>query len=176
MNIAVFLGAKSGNDPIYTEAVRELGTWIAESGHALVYGGSKVGLMGVLSDAVRAHGGKMIGIGVKVEKIQKARRDDLDEYVEAENVQIRKELMVARSDAFIAIPGSLGTLDEITDIMAAVKLDLIKSPCILYNLKGYYEPLRAMLRTMMQEGFLSSDEVRGVTFADTFADIVTALQ
>ena len=176
MNIAVYLGAKSGNDPIYTEAVRELGTWIAESGHTLVFGGSNVGLMGTISDAVKAHGGKLIGIGVKVEKILKARRSDLDEYQEAENVQIRKQIMVELSDAFIAIPGSLGTLDEITDVMAGVKLHLIGKPCILYNLKGFYEPLKAMLRNMMDEGFLSDNEVAGVTFADSFSDIVAALQ
>ena len=176
MNITVFLGAKSGNDPIYTEAVHELGAWIAGNGHTLIYGGSSVGLMGALSDAVKENGGRIIGIGVKVEKILKVRRSDLDEYVEAENVQIRKELMVERSDAFIAIPGSLGTLDEITDVMAAVKLKLLCQPCILYNLKGYYEPLKAMLQKMMEEGFLSDSEVAGVTFADTFEDIVAALQ
>ena len=176
MNIAVYLGAKSGNDPIYTEAVRELGAWIAKNGHTLVYGGSNVGLMGTLSDAVRENGGKLIGISVKVEKILNARRDDLDEYIEAENVQLRKQLMMARSDAFIAIPGSLGTLDEITDVMATVKLRLTDKPCILYNLKGFYEPLRAMLRTMTDEGFLSSSEVEGITFADHFEDIVAALQ
>ena len=176
MNIAVYLGAKSGNDPIYTEAVRELGAWIAKNGHTLVYGGSNVGLMGTLSDAVRENGGKLIGISVKVEKILNVRRDDLDEYIEAENVQLRKQLMMARSDAFIAIPGSLGTLDEITDVMATVKLRLTDKPCILYNLKGFYEPLRAMLRTMTDEGFLSSSEVDGISFADDFESIVKVLQ
>lgn len=176
MNIAVYLGAKSGNDPIYTEAVRALGAWIAENGHTLVYGGSNVGLMGALSDAAKEKGGRIIGISVRVEKILKVRREDLDEYIEAENVQLRKQLMMERSDAFIAIPGSLGTLDEITDVMATVKLHLTDKPCILYNLKGFYEPLRAMLKMMMAEGFLSSSEVDGIRFADSFDDIVAALQ
>ena len=176
MNIAVFLGAKSGSDPIYTEAVRQLGAWIAESGHTLVYGGSNVGLMAALSDAAKEKGGRIIGIGVRVEKILKARREDLDEYIEAENVQLRKQLMMERADAFIAIPGSLGTLDEITDVMATVKLRMTDKPCILYNLKGFYEPLRDMLRMMMKEGFLSNSEVEGICFADDFESIVQALR
>ena len=176
MNIAVYLGAKSGDDPIYSQAVIELGKWIAGNGHDLVYGGSDIGLMGDLSNAVKDNGGRLIGVGVKVAKILAAKHHNLDEYEEAETVQERKEIMMKRSDAFITIPGSLGTLDEVTDIMAASKLGLSRKPCLIYNIKHYYDPLISMLDNMVNEGFLSRQEIENVHFVSNLEEIIDYLK
>ena len=175
MKIAVYLASKSGNDPVYTEAVAELGHWIGSNHHDLVYGGSRVGLMGTLADAVKESGGKIYGVGVKVAKIQKVVHKDLDEHVEAETIQERKEIMMEKADAFITIPGSLGTLDEVTDIMAASKLGLSKKPCLIYNIKGYYDPLIAMLDNMVAEGFLSKSDISNVLFVKNLGEILDIL-
>lgn len=176
MNIAVYLGAKSGNNPIYAEKVKELGTWIAKNGHSLVYGGSNVGLMGVLSDAVKDNGGKLIGVGVKVQKIIDAKRRDLDVYLETDNVQVRKKMMMDMSDIFITVPGSLGTLDEVTDIMATLKLKIVSKPCFIYNIDGFYNPLIAMLDTMCEKEFLSKTEIENVHFIESLSEITAYLK
>lgn len=171
MNIAVYLGAKSGNKAIYAEKVKELGTFIAQNGHTLVYGGSNVGLMGILSDAVKDNGGKLIGVGVKVKKIIDAKRSDLDVYLETDNVQVRKKMMMDMSDMFVTIPGSLGTLDEVTDIMATLKLKIVSKPCFIYNINGFYNPLIAMLDNMCNEEFLSKSEIENVHFISSLDEM-----
>lgn len=175
MNIAVYLGSRYGNDPAFADGVKTLGAWIAQNGHTLVYGGSNVGLMGGLSDAVKENGGRIIGIGLNVERILSAKRTDLDEYYEAKSVQERKKLMMDISDAFIAVPGSLGTLDEITDIMAVLKLEIISKPGIIYNINGFYDPLAEMLNKMKENGFLFEEEIKNIFFVKDFGELSAIL-
>ena len=145
MNITVYLGASVGNDPAFLSAVQELGNWIGANGHALVYGGSKSGLMGALADSVTS---------------------DMAE---------RKAKMIELGDAFIAFPGGTGTLEEIAEVMSAVSLGHLSAPCILYNLDGYYNDLKALLGHMIDKGLSSPRRQHGIYFADDLREIVSII-
>ena len=171
MNITVYLGSYKGSDDSLTAAVRELGTWIGESGNALVYGGSKIGLMGVLAESVITAGGRATGVEPQFLVDKVLQYDDLTELIVTPDMSTRKAKMVELGDAFIALPGGTGTLEEISEIMSAVSLGLINAPCILYNHNGFYEPLKAQLGKMIEEGLSTAERQQGIYFADSIAEI-----
>ena len=171
MNITVYLGSYKGNDDSLTAAVRELGTWIGESGHTLVYGGSRIGLMGVLAQSVITAGGKAIGVEPQFLVDQVLQYDDLTELIVTPDMSSRKAKMIELGDAFIALPGGTGTLEEIAEIMSSVSLGLLRAPCILYNHNGFYEPLREQLSRMIDEGLSTVERQKGIYFADTIPEI-----
>lgn len=171
MNITVYLGAYEGNDNSIRDAVRELGTWIGESGNTLVYGGSKIGLMGVLAESVIRSGGKAIGVEPQFFIDQVVQYEELTELIVTENMSQRKAKMIELGDAFIALPGGTGTLEEISEIMSNVSLRLIKAPCILYNHHGYYDHLKQQLAKMIEIGLSSEERQAGICFADSIEEI-----
>ena len=122
MNITVYLGANEGNDPALKTAVRELGTWIGESGNSLVYGGSKSGLMGELAESVLAAGGTVTGVEPQRFVDEGFLYDAITELIVTPDITERKTKMIELGDAFIAFPGGTGTLDEIAEIMSKVAL------------------------------------------------------
>lgn len=176
MRIAVYLGARYGARPVYAEFVRELGRWIAQNGHTLVYGGSDVGLMGELASAVKDNGGKTIGISVNIAEILNGIRKELDEAYVAADLHERKKLMMERADAFVVFPGSLGTLDEATDILEGLKLKLFQKPCLIYNIDGFYDPLQTLLQNMVDDDFLTEEELRYIRFVSNISDLSNTLQ
>ena len=176
MHIAVYLGARYGNRPIYASFVKELGQWIAQNGHTLVYGGSDVGLMGELASAVKDNGGRVIGISVNIPEILQGVRKDVDEEYIADNLHERKKMMMDRADAFVVFPGAFGTLDETTDILEALKLKLMEKPCLIYNIDGFYEPLRALLGNMIDSGFLEEQELHYIRFVRDIGELSDTLQ
>ena len=176
MNITVYLGSARGNDDKLTEAVRELGTWIGNAGHALVYGGSKSGLMGELAESVLLAGGRVTGVEPQFFIDAGLVYDDIDELIVTQDMSERKAIMIARGDAFIAFPGGTGTLEEIAEIMSKVALGHTDAPCILYNLNGYYEGLKAQLSHMIAMGLSTPEQQRGIYFAEDLAAIVRILE
>ena len=176
MNITVYLGANEGNDPRLAQAVRELGRWIGESGNALIYGGSACGLMGELAKSVLDAGGKATGVEPQFFVDQGLLYDDLTELFITKDMTERKAKMIELGDAFIAFPGGTGTLEEIAEIMSKVSLKQLDAPCILYNLNGYYDSLKALLDHMIAMGLSSPERQKGISFADNLAEIKTILQ
>ena len=176
MNITVYLGANEGNDPRLAQAVRELGRWIGESGNALIYGGSACGLMGELAKSVLDAGGKATGVEPQFFVDQGLLYDDLTELFITKDMTERKAKMIELGDAFIAFPGGTGTLEEIAEIMSKVSLKQLDAPCILYNLNGYYDSLKALLDHMIAMGLSSPERQQGIRFADNLAEIKTILQ
>ena len=175
MNITVYLGSSEGNDPTIIEAVRELGTWIGESGNRLVYGGSKIGLMGILAESVIAAGGEAIGVEPRffVEKVPQL--EELTQLIVKENMSQRKAKMIELGDAFIALPGGTGTLEEITEIMSKVSLKHLDAPCIVYNHNGYYDSLKALLEQMKAQELSSDERQEGIFFPGSIEEIKTLL-
>lgn len=171
MNITVYLASSSGKDPSLKEAVTELGEWIALNGHCLVYGGSRNGLMGVLSKSVKDRGGKVIGVEPRFFIEMGFVNEDLDELFITENMAQRKAKMIGLGDAFIALPGGTGTLEEIAEVMSLVSLGHLKAPCIVYNLNGYYNDLKRQLEKMLEEGLSSLSRQQGIFFADDLGQI-----
>ena len=171
MNITVYLGANDGNEPALANAVRELGTWIGESGNPLVYGGSKTGLMGILAKSVLNAGGEVTGVEPQFFIEQEFQLEGLTELIVTKNMAERKTKMIELGDAFIAFPGGTGTLEEIAEVMSMVSLKHINAPCILYNLNGYYEGLRTLLVHMIEKGLSSEERQQGIYFADDLDEI-----
>ena len=176
MNITVYLGANEGNDPALRRAARELGSWIGSHGHALVYGGSKCGLMGELAESVLLAGGEVTGVEPQFFIDAGFVYDAITRLIVTRDMSERKAKMIELGDAFIAFPGGTGTLEEIAEVMSKVSLGHLDAPCILYNLDGYYEGLRAQLNHMVDLDLSSPEKQRGIRFADDLADIVRALE
>lgn len=175
MNITVYLGANAGNDPALRDAVRALGRWIGESGNALVYGGSKNGLMGALAESVLAAGGRATGVEPQVFVDQGFLYDELTELIVTRDFPERKVKMLELGDAFIAFPGGTGTLEEIAEVMSAVSLGHLSAPCILYNLDGYYNDLKSLLEHMIDKGLSSPQRQQGIYFADDLRQIASII-
>ena len=171
MNITVYLGASSGNDPTLETSVRALGRLIGKSGNALVYGGSKNGLMGALAESVLRAGGEVTGVEPQFFIDEGYEFDGLTELIVTRDMSERKAKMIELGEAFIALPGGTGTLEEITEVMSKVSLRHLSAPCILYDLNGYYEPLRALLRGMIDAGLSSEERQRGIYFAADLDEI-----
>ena len=171
MNITVYLGANEGNDPRLRKSVEELGTWIGSSGNALVYGGSKSGLMGAIADSVLQAGGKVTGIEPQFFIEQELQHDGLTRLIVPKALAERKAKMIELGDAFIAFPGGTGTLEEIAEVMSKVSLKHLDAPCILYNLNGYYDDLKALLTKMIDKGLSSKERQEGIYFAEDLDEI-----
>ncbi len=176
MNITVYLGANEGNDPRLKSAVRELGTWIGESGNALVYGGSKSGLMGELAESVLMAGGEVTGVEPQAFIDAGFEYDAITRLIVTEDIPERKKKMMELGDAFIAFPGGTGTLEEISEVMSSSAMDMLDAPCILYNLNGYYDDLRSLLENMVKAGLSTCERQRGIFFASDLAEIRKILE
>ena len=171
MNITVYLGANKGNDYRLGEAVRELGDWIGTSGHVLVYGGSKSGLMGELAESVIETGGEAIGVEPQFFIDAAVQYEKLTELIVTKNMEERKTKMIELGDAFIAFPGGTGTLEEIAEVMSKVSLKHLEAPCILYNLNGYYNSLKELLEHMIEKGLSTKERQEGIYFAENLEEI-----
>ncbi len=171
MNITVYLGANEGNDPCLQNAVRELGTWIGSSGNSLVYGGSKSGLMGVIADSVLSAGGEATGVEPQFFIESEFQHDGLTKLIMTKDMSERKSKMIELGDAFIAFPGGTGTLEEIAEVMSMVSMKHLNAPCILYNLNGYYNGLKALLDHMIEKGLSSKERQEGIYFAGNLEEI-----
>ena len=171
MNITVYLGAFEGNDPALAEAVRELGTWIGQSGNSLVYGGSGSGLMGEIAESVLRAGGQATGVEPQFFMDAGFQYNGLTELIVTKDMAERKNKMIELGDAFIAFPGGTGTLEEIAEVMSKVSLKHLNAPCILYNLNGYYDSLKKLLAHMIEMGLSSEERQEGIYFADSLEQI-----
>lgn len=176
MHITVYLGANEGNDPALGQAVQALGQWIGRNGNTLVYGGSKTGLMGRLAKSALEAGGEVIGVEPQFFMDEGVQYEGLTELIVTRDMTARKEKMIALGDAFIAVPGGTGTLEEITEVMSKVSLKQLDAPCILYNLNGYYDDLKALLHHMIEKGLSSEDRQQGIYFAEDLAQIRKILE
>lgn len=171
MNITVYLGANEGKDPSLKTAVRELGTWIGESGSRLIYGGSKSGLMGELAESVLQAGGEVIGVEPQFFIDMEYQYDEITELIVTKDMTERKMKMIELGDVFIAFPGGTGTLEEIAEVMSKVSLKHLTAPCILYNLNDYYDGLQTLLRHMTEMGLSSPERQEGIYFAKDLSGI-----
>lgn len=176
MNIAVYCGSSSGNNPRFIEAAKELGTWIGKNGHTLVYGGASKGLMGAVAGAVIEAGGRVIGVIPDVAIIQARKHTGLTELIETGSMAERKSKMIELADAFVALPGGIGTLDEITEVMSLCSLSIVKAPIVLFNTGGYYEPLKAVLDNVISAEFGREEYFSNVLLSEDLNEIADHLK
>jgi uncharacterized protein (TIGR00730 family) len=159
MNICVFCGSATGTNPVYTEAARELGILFAKSSHTLVYGGGNIGLMGVLADTVIDHAGEVIGVIPDFLLQREVGHRGVTRLEVVESMHLRKKRMADLSNAFIAMPGGWGTLDELAEILTWRQLGLISQPIGLLNINNFFDPLITQMRSMVDQGFLKEDNL-----------------
>ena len=171
MNITVYLGSAIGNDDTLLHEVRKLGRWIGENGHRLIYGGSRIGLMGEIAESVLRAGGEVIGVepGFFVDTC--LQHEGITQLRVTKTMSERKEEMIRLGDAFIAFPGGTGTLEEISQVMSMVRLEHTDKPCILYNLNGFYDPLQDMLRRMVSFDLLDQESFDRILFMNSIGEI-----
>jgi uncharacterized protein (TIGR00730 family) len=154
ITVCVYCGSSPGNDPAYSDAARTVGRLLAESGRTLVYGGGHVGLMGVVADAAIAAGGRVIGVIPRSLEEKELAHQGLSELRVVESMHERKAIMADLADAFLALPGGIGTLEELFETWTWCQLGLHAKPCGLLNVAGFYDPLLMLVDRMVESGFI----------------------
>ena len=176
MNIVVYCGSGSGTNPRFAAEARALGTWIAQAGHRLVYGGSSIGLMGEVSRAALDAGGEVVGVEPRFFIEMGVEQHDLTELVVVETMSERKAKMIELGDAFVALPGGIGTLEEISEIMSRIRLGLGPDECYLLDVDGYYTSLRRFLDDALACGFIDDPEFGSCYFPASVPDLVALME
>jgi uncharacterized protein (TIGR00730 family) len=174
--LCVFCGSSPGNDPIYLDAARRFGALLAERGLGLVYGGGDIGLMGALADAVLAGGGEVIGVIPRALVKREVAHFGLSDLRIVGSMHDRKALMADLADAFVALPGGLGTLEELCEILTWAQLGIHDKPCGLLDVRGYFAPFLAFLDHVVDTGFMSRDSRALLVVADAPERLLDAIQ
>lgn len=174
-SICVYCGARFGNDPAARELAQRLGELLAAKGITLIYGGGGVGLMGVLANATLKAGGKAIGIIPTFLLKREAGHPALTETVVVETMHERKMQMFERSEAFVILPGGIGTLEEFFEVLSWRTLGLHAKPIAILNLGGYWGPLQTLLRGVVDSGFAAPTHLDHVVFVDGLEALLPAL-
>lgn len=172
MKVAVYCGSRSGNEPLYAEKARELGEFFGNNGIDLVFGGGHVGLMGVIADAVLASGGKVYGVIPQHLVNRELAHPGLTELFVVKNMHERKAKMTELADSFVALPGGVGTLEEIFEVWTWGQLGFHQKPCAFYNVDGFYDSLLEMVKTMVSAGFVKQQYADMLVLADTPTELV----
>ena len=175
-NICIYCGSKHGKNEKYSVIAVELAEKLAENNINIVYGGSNIGLMGKIANAALNKGGEVIGIIPKFLVDKEIAHNGLTELIIADSMHERKQIMESHSDAFVALPGGLGTVEEIIEMIAWAKLKLHSKPCAFLNINGYYNSLFNFLDNMVNEGFLDKKIKDMIIIEDDMNRLIKKLQ
>jgi len=173
--ICVYCGSLGGRSPRYAEAASELGRTLADAGIGVVFGGGRIGLMGIVADAALAAGGSVTGVIPRHLQRREVAHGGLSELILVDTMHQRKARMVELSDAFIALPGGAGTLDELFETWTWAQLGLHGKPIGILNVDGFYDPLLAHVARMDEAGFLRSGHREMLSVADDVPGLLFAL-
>ena len=174
-SLCVFCGSKNGNNLIYKKAAKELGTYLAKNKIRLVYGGGSLGLMGELSSSVNRNNGNILGVIPKhllqIEGIDK----NHGEIIITDDMHTRKKTMYNSSDAFLCLPGGIGTLEEISEIITWFQLNISRKPIFFLNINGYWDKFRLLAENIVSTEFASKDLLNYFTFFESLEELVPSL-
>jgi uncharacterized protein (TIGR00730 family) len=174
--IALYCGSRTGNKPIYRDKAIELAQHIANQGFGIVYGGASIGLMGQVADTVLEHSGEVVGVIPEFMLDYEIAHNKLTELHIVETMHERKALMAERASAFIALPGGLGTFEEILEIATWGQLNQHQKPMIIYNVNRFYDALIAQLDHAVEEGFLPPQHRAKVIICDSLEQITNVIK
>jgi uncharacterized protein (TIGR00730 family) len=174
-SVCVFCGSAPGVRPAYSQAARDMGTALAKAGLTLVYGGGKLGLMGIVADAVLAAGGRVVGVIPRMLIERECAHPNLTRQHVVDTMHERKTLMADMSDAFVGLPGGMGTFDELVEIVTWAQLGLHAKPVVLANIEGYFKPMYAMLDYAVQERFVTAESRARWRNADSVREVIHIL-
>jgi uncharacterized protein (TIGR00730 family) len=172
--VCVYCGSNQGNDPRFAAAARRFGEILAANRVGLVFGCGSIGLMGTIARAVHDHGGEVVGIIPEFLKVQERLFAGADEVIVTTDMHERKRLMFERADAFVALPGGVGTLEEVVEQLTWAQLGRHRKPILIANIAGFWDPLLVMFEHLLTLGFLSGRQLSYLV-ADDVEDILPAL-
>tara|TARA_B100000315_G_scaffold260868_1_gene326603 strand:- start:725 stop:1309 length:585 start_codon:yes stop_codon:yes gene_type:complete len=173
--IAVYCGSKPGASPIYAAAARELGRQMTEHNIRLVFGGGRIGLMGEVADQVLTNGGQVTGVIPHFLNDLEVAHNDVTELITVESMHERKHVMFSRSDAFVILPGGLGTLDECMEIITWKQLQVHSRPIIILDVEGYWKSLRVLFQDIVDGGFAHPKALEMFSIVENVDDVFTAI-
>ncbi len=175
MEICVFCSANDRIAHEYFRLAEEFGMWSAREGHTIVFGGTSSGLMECVAKAAHEAGGMTVGVVPR--KVEEGGHvsDNIDVYIPCENLSDRKELMMNRSDAFVALPGGIGTLDEVFSVAASAAIGYHRKPLVLYNMDGFWQPLADLLDSLAASGMVRGEWRNHITLASNLDEVSAAV-
>lgn len=176
MKIAIFCGSSSGENPTFVKATKALGCFLASNGVDLVYGGGKVGLMGVIADSFLENNRKVYGVMPEHLKQKEIANQNLTELKIVSDMHERKATMAQMADAFVALPGAAGTLEEIFEAWTWVQLGYHSKPCAFYNINGFYNPLIEMISHMSESDFLKEKYAEMLIHTDKPSSLLSSIK
>ena len=174
--LCVYCSSSDRLDPKYSAVAAELGRAMVDRGWGLVYGGGKTGLMGAVGRSVKQAGGRVVGVIPEFMKARELAYDEADEMITVVTMRERKLLMETRADAFVALPGGWGTLEEIMEILTLRQLDVVKKPCVFLNQDGFYDPLLQLFDRMLAEKFFKESNLQLFRVAATVPEVFTQIE
>jgi uncharacterized protein (TIGR00730 family) len=174
--VCVFCGSSPGAKPVYAQAARELGQLLGENGYRLVFGGGGIGLMGEVARAARDAGAPVIGILPAFLRSLEPPLKSVEELIVTPDLQQRKARMLALADAFVILPGGLGTLDEYFEVITTRQLRVHAKPIIIVNVEGYFDPLKVLLNRVVEQGFARMEIASYHEFVGTPAEAIERLR
>lgn len=173
--LCVYCASSDRLDPKYYAAAAELGREMVVRGWGLVYGGGRTGMMGAVARAVKQNGGRVVGVIPEFMKARELAYLEADELVTVITMRERKLLMETRADAFVALPGGWGTLEEIMEILTLRQLDVVKKPCVFLNQDGFYDPLLQLFDRMLADNFFKPSNLDLFRTAKTVSEVFTQI-
>ncbi|MCX6189198.1 MAG: TIGR00730 family Rossman fold protein [Bacteroidetes bacterium] len=171
-SLCVFCGSSVGVDHRFKEAAIAMGEYLAKNKITLVYGGGRIGLMGLMAEAALKNGGSVVGVIPKFLSTSEIKHDGLTQCYEVDDMHTRKQMMYQLSDAFVAMPGGFGTLDELFEIITWHQLLLHEKPVAIYNVEGYFDPLLEMIHKMHTQKFIPSNFSTFIKNANTLEKVM----
>ncbi|NFL57211.1 TIGR00730 family Rossman fold protein [Clostridium botulinum] len=174
--ICVYSGSNLGLRSEYKESAKLLGKILAENKIELVYGGSRIGLMGEISNEVLRNNGKVIGVMPKGLFSGEMVHENLTKLIEVENMHERKQTMAELSDGFIALPGGLGTFEELFEILSWAQLGIHKKPIGILNISNFFDPLLHMIKNTCTEGFMNESNIKLISVSDTPSELIKQMK
>lgn len=175
MNVCVFCGSGTGTNPVYAEAAKDLALLLIRNKCTLVYGGGNIGLMGILADEMLKNSARVIGVIPDFLVQREVAHSGLSELIVVTSMHERKKRMADLTDVFIALPGGLGTLDEMAEILTWKQLGLIHNPVGLLNTYKYFDPLIRQLERMVEDGFLKLENLKAIKISNNPLRLLTLL-
>jgi uncharacterized protein (TIGR00730 family) len=174
-SVCVYCGSKPGNDPQFARVATEVGQWIGHHGGQLVYGGGRNGLMGIVADSARAAGGRVVGIIPRALVEREWAHEGCDELHIVETMHERKRMMMERADAFVALPGGIGTFEELFEVWAWRQLGYHDKPIGILSSQGYYTSMMAFMQQVVRDGFMGDWQMDLVQAGEEAAPLLRQL-
>lgn len=176
LNVCVYCGSSSGRDDVYTRQAKQLGKLLVQNNMGLIYGGAKIGVMGAIADTVIREGGSVTGIIPEQLVDREVAHNGLTQMHIVNGMHERKALMAEKADAFVALPGGFGTLDELFEILTWSQLGIHQKPCGLLNIGGYFDALETFINNAVKQGFVRSEHKERLRIHQKTESLVTEIK